>query len=1410
MAPPPKRLSKSVLSMFLRTKCDRELYLSLHTDAALKSHGLPEPLQARPGIGVLKSVGVDFEAGRNQMLLNAFGPAMTYTTDASGKIATGDMAILLAGNHQLPRLILQGKIDPQSFQAQALANIGVDAALIPMMPPIAGMIPDIVIVRPAESGDEEVLPSGARGPVNTITETRLALSIVDIKHTAEANPSYSAEVSLYAFMLSNWLAATGRHNDYFVTTRSFLWTRANQGDSALSALLQSGQALTPMQTLAALVADCEDINFRFYMPAVMRFFREDIPRVVAIGDADWQGLDWHVDSRCTACDWLGIDKWANSADKAKIQSRPGHYCLHNAELLRHLSRIAGVSRGARKTLEQNAIPDTSAVAATTGSEPAYRQHSLLKRDKNRLPLRADALQNGTVSADAQAVLASLAPFPRLHIFTAVNFDASAGLLTGLALGGRVTSYQPGQKQLSFQAVAYVVDQKTLDYEWIALCAFLTQIADYVETATKYLQNLGVGGGVTGQVAFWEKRQYEELCMAMGRHLPKVLALSDRKTKALAWMFPPEELLEKDTGATNPCVVFVEDIVRRFVFTPTPHVITLYDTSHHYYSGPAAPSIPDSYYREYLSNGVPRERIYEIWGGTPIVQRGNVTVPRTTVMMQYGNALCMQCRALDSIVRRLRTDFVDRLKGEAPQIDVSIPAGARSVAFDSKLWIWWDKLEHATARIEAHRRLASDVDALESTYEAIRLLQRVGTSSRGNPIYSVSPESTEVKIEDDDSYLAVGLCGEPGFPLDKVKFHLPPAAAAYPGSSSVPYLPFSSAIRATLVSFDRVNLRAEVRLDADNGVLLPYLAAEAGLSFDHDIFLTDSKTAYKWHETSTAILREVGDPAIAVPDPQAATAMALPQKAPGNSTVTPIARVLWTPDALQSQQVMSAADAQAVAHHAQAVAGLNASQFAAVERAARHALTVLWGPPGTGKTRTVAALIKSLARRKCMAGAGMKILISGPTYKAVEELVGRVIANLGDDPNCPCDVFVAYSRTRAFTAFPPAAAHLNVSSFNMDHTSPQWQACANSLDDPGRVTIVATGVQQAYKFAEWRTGSKVAPIFDLVVLDESSQMPVTKSVSALATLKPNASLVIAGDHLQMPPIAALEPPAGAEYLVGSIQTYLLKRFASIVTSDLLENYRSAQALVDYAKTLGYPQGLISSSPQTRLHLLAPLPAPTTGYPVGLPYSPAWAQILAPGRATVTVLHDDDISSQSNLFEARMVAGLVYSLRAAASAELDGRGPVAHRVPAPEEFWKTCMGVVTPHRAQRALVIRELKQLFPADSPQLIEEAVDTVEKFQGGERHVILVSFGVADGDVIAGEEAFLMQLERTNVAISRAMAKCVVIMPTALAGHIPQDKRALLTAHAIKGYVDDFCSQSCDISITDGNTTRQGKVRWSP
>jgi len=125
------------------------------------------------------------------------------------------------------------------------------------------------------------------------------------------------------------------------------------------------------------------------------------------------------------------------------------------------------------------------------------------------------------------------------------------------------------------------------------------------------------------------------------------------------------------------------------------------------------------------------------------------------------------------------------------------------------------------------------------------------------------------------------------------------------------------------------------------------------------------------------------------------------------------------------------------------------------------------------------------------------------------------------------------------------------------------------------------------------------------------------------------------------------------------------------------------------------------------------------------------------------------------------------------------------------------------------LKELRSLFPAVPSELIFEAVDTVERFQGGERHTIIVSFGVGDTDIISGEEAFLLQMERTNVAVSRAKAKCIVIMPKALAYHLPADEKVAKASKAIKIYIEEFCHNRREVDIIDhlGNI-RKGEVRW--
>ncbi len=133
------------------------------------------------------------------------------------------------------------------------------------------MIPDIILVRNAIAGDEEVLPTGTRKSIDTTRDQRKALTILDIKHTSEANPSYSAEVALYALSLSNWLTYKGLHTQYFVSVSSYLWTRFKQGESKLDLLQSSGNPYSHDDYVKALLEDSEDANLRFYLPTYLQF-----------------------------------------------------------------------------------------------------------------------------------------------------------------------------------------------------------------------------------------------------------------------------------------------------------------------------------------------------------------------------------------------------------------------------------------------------------------------------------------------------------------------------------------------------------------------------------------------------------------------------------------------------------------------------------------------------------------------------------------------------------------------------------------------------------------------------------------------------------------------------------------------------------------------------------------------------------------------------------------------------------------------------------------------------------------------------------------------------------------------------------------------------------------------------------
>jgi len=237
-------------------------------------------------------------------------------------------------------------------------------------------------------------------------------------------------------------------------------------------------------------------------------------------------------------------------------------------------------------------------------------------------------------------------------------------------------------------------------------------------------------------------------------------------------------------------------------------------------------------------------------------------------------------------------------------------------------------------------------------------------------------------------------------------------------------------------------------------------------------------------------------------------------------------------------------------------------------------------------------------------------------------------------------------------------------------------------------------------------------------------------------------------------------------------------------------------------------LQAAFPTRDLQLLQPVETVTKAMPSSLPVTTAYEELLKPERRVAAFIHEDVTSSQANEIEAGLVAGLAYVTRQVIAKELNEGKPTSKTAYSEDGFFESGIGIVTPHKAQKALVVRKLLELFPKANPEAVFEAVDTVERFQGGERDTIIVSFGVGDTDIIEGEEEFLLQLERTNVAISRARAKCIVLMPKSLAYHLPTDEKAAGTSIALKSYLEEFCAQRKSVNVESGGQKRNGEVRW--
>jgi DNA replication ATP-dependent helicase Dna2 len=88
----------------------------------------------------------------------------------------------------------------------------------------------------------------------------------------------------------------------------------------------------------------------------------------------------------------------------------------------------------------------------------------------------------------------------------------------------------------------------------------------------------------------------------------------------------------------------------------------------------------------------------------------------------------------------------------------------------------------------------------------------------------------------------------------------------------------------------------------------------------------------------------------------------------------------------------------------------------------------------------------------------------------------------------------------------------------------------------------------------------------------------------------------------------------------------------------------------------------------------------------------------------------------------------------------------------------IGVVTPYRAQGRAVREALRRAVGQEAARAI--VADTVERMQGQEREMVIVSLATGDEAFLGAVAGFFFEPQRLNVSITRAKSKLIVIGPS--------------------------------------------------
>lgn len=391
-------------------------------------------------------------------------------------------------------------------------------------------------------------------------------------------------------------------------------------------------------------------------------------------------------------------------------------------------------------------------------------------------------------------------------------------------------------------------------------------------------------------------------------------------------------------------------------------------------------------------------------------------------------------------------------------------------------------------------------------------------------------------------------------------------------------------------------------------------------------------------------------------------------------------------------------------------GLNKPQRQAMKRVLLSKdYTLIVGMPGTGKTTTICTLVRILS------ACGFSVLLTSYTHSAVDNILLKLAKfKIG---------FLRLGQAQK--------VHPDIRRFTEEEVcgSKGVQSLAELEELYGSLLIVATtcmGVN--HPIFSRKT-------FDFCIVDEASQISQPICLGPLFFSK---RFVLVGDHQQLPPLV-LNREARDLGMSESLFKRLEKNREAVV--QLTVQYRMNSKIMSLSNHLTYEGKLECGSDRVANSVIS-LPA-LKDVKLELEFyadyseNPWLAAAFEPSNP-VCFLNTDKVPAPeqvdkggvSNRTEAKLIAFLTSIFIKAGCHPSD-------------------IGIIAPYRQQLKIITDFLSQ----SSLGMVE--VNTVDKYQGRDKSIVLVSFVRNNKDGTLGE--LLKDWRRLNVAITRAKHKLILL-----------------------------------------------------